>query len=376
MKRYLEDWVRADLKDKMVFVGGPRQVGKTTMALQILRTEDTEHPAYLNWDVHGVKSQLLRGELPSDESLLVFDEIHKFKNWRNLLKGIYDRYKNKKEILVTGSARLDYFRRGGDSLMGRYHYYRMHPLSLFELNSNPSKDDCEQLLNFGGFPEPFFRADLRNWKLWQNERVSRVIQEDLVSLERVNELSQLSLLAEILPTKVGNLLSLNNLRDDLSVSYQTASRWVEILDNLYYSYRIPPFGFAKLRTAKKEKKLYLWDWSSVPDPAARFENLIASNLLKFCHAKNDHDGEKYELFFLRSPLGKEIDFLVCDRRKPLFGVECKMGEREVSPSIKYFAERMNIPRFFQVHSGSKHVEVIDYRTEILPITKFAQWLGI
>ncbi|MBI1860727.1 MAG: ATP-binding protein [Deltaproteobacteria bacterium] len=360
----------------MVFVGGPRQVGKTTLAFQLLGNADPEQSAYFNWDIHGTKTRILNHELPVDQKLLVFDEIHKYRQWRNFLKGLFDQYKSKKEILVTGSARLDVFRRGGDALTGRYHYYRFHPLSLCEISQQPKSSDLDHLLKFGGFPEPFLKGEERAWKVWQNERVTRVVQEDLISLERVNELSQLSLLAEILPIRVGSLLSLNNLRTELKVSYEAVARWIEIFDNLYYSFRISPFGFAPLRTAKKEKKLYLWDWSSVPNESARVENFVASHLLKYCHARYDHFGERLELLFLRSPIGKEIDFLVCDRKKPVFAVECKSGDREVSSSIKYFAPRMPIPRFFQVHLGKKHVEVKDYRTEIIPMTQFGKWLGV
>jgi uncharacterized protein len=170
--------------------------------------------------------------------MLILDEVHKYKRWRNLVKGFYDRYKSRTQFLVTGSARLDHYRRGGDSLQGRYHYYRLHPLSLYELNDNPRPSDLGTLLRFGGFPEPFVKQETRHWKRWQRERTSRVIQEDLINLESVREISQLQLLAHMLPERVGCVLSIANLRQDLSVAFETADKWVGIFENLYYCFSV------------------------------------------------------------------------------------------------------------------------------------------
>lgn len=371
VKRYLEDAIRRDLREKMVFLGGPRQVGKTTVAFHLLGNADESHPAYLNWDSPTAKPMILKGELPSDERRVVLDEIHKYKGWRNLVKGFYDQYKSRREFLVTGSARLDFYRRGGDSLQGRYHYYRLHPLSWNELGKDASGDDLRQLMTYGGFPEPFLKASQTHYKRWRQERLVRVIQEDLINLEQVKELSQLDLLVHLLPGRVGSILSLNNLKQDLQVAFETVERWVLILENLYYCYRISPYGLPPLRTAKKEKKLYLWDWSQCEDAGARFENLVASHLLKMCHWMQDSKGDEVQLMFIRDAQKREIDFVVVRNRKPLFGVECKAGESSLSPHIRYFAERSSIPRFFQVHLGKKDVEIAKHRVRILPFSRFA-----
>jgi len=249
MQRYLKKSIIEDLKRKMVFVGGPRQVGKTIMSLDILGG-DEQHPAYFNWDYADDKRLLLQGGLPSGQKLVILDEIHKYKNWRNFVKGLYVKNKSQVSFLVTGSARLDYYRKGGDSLRGRYHYYRLHPLSLYELNSNPNKNDLQALLQFGGFPEPFFAQSERDWKRWQRERISRVIHEDLVSLEHVKEVSQLDLLAVLLQDRVASLLSINSLREDLVASHEAVSRWVQILENLYYCFRIRPYAAKKIKALK------------------------------------------------------------------------------------------------------------------------------
>ena len=377
MERYSKGSIAGDLEEKMVFLGGPRQVGKTTLALSLLDPPSESHPAYLTWDDPTTRKLLREGALPAEQPLILLDEIHKFRGWRNLVKGLYDRNKSQRRFLITGSARLDHYRRGGDSLQGRFHYHRLHPLSLHEIAPDlKSGSDLAQLLEFGGFPEPFLKANSRHWKRWQRERLGRVIQEDLINLEHVREVSQIDLLASILPERVGSPLSVNNLRQDLSVAFETADRWVTILENLYYCFRIQPHGLPKLRAATKERKLYMWDWSLCENPAARFENLVASHLLKYCHWIEDTEGDAMELRFLRDSAGREIDFVVVKNKKPLFGVECKLGEQSMSRNVRYFAQCTNIPRFFQVHSGSTDVEVSASRARILPFHKFAEFLGI
>ena len=376
MKRYLQEFIRKDLEEKMVFLGGPRQVGKTTLALSLLENGDEQHPAYLNWDDLQTRRMLMDGALPSDEPLVLLDEVHKYKGWRNLVKGFYDTNKSSRQFLITGSARLDHYRRGGDSLQGRYHYHRLHPLSFHELGEGAGKEGLDTLLRFGGFPEPFLKANTRHWKRWQRERQSRVVHEDLINLEQVKEVSQLNLLADILPARVGAPLSINNLRSDLSVAFETAERWVTILENLYFCFRIEPFGIPRLRAAKKEKKLYMWDWSLCADEAARFENLVASNLLKFCHREEDQEGDRMELKFIRDSQRREIDFVVVRNGRPEFAVECKSGDRKLARNIRYFSERTSIPVFYQVHRGQSDLEHGSARGRILPWTKFSEILGV
>ena len=376
MNRYLEKTVREDLFEKMVFLGGPRQVGKTTLALNLLEKGNERHPAYLNWDALESRRMLMEGALPTDEPLVILDEVHKYKDWRNLVKGFYDTNKPSRRFLITGSARLDHYRRGGDSLQGRYHYHRLHPLSLHELGEGAGVEEFDTLFRFGGFPEPYLKANTRQWRRWQRERQSRVIQEDLINLEQVKEVSQLNLLADILPARVGAPLSINNLRGDLSVAFETAERWVTILENLYYCFRIEPFGLPRLRAAKKEKKLYMWDWSMCPREGVRFENLTASNLLKYCHRLEDREGDQMELKFIRDSQKREIDFVVVRNGRPEFAVECKSGDRKLSRNIRYFSERTAIPKFYQVHRGETDQENASVRARILPFAAFSQILGV
>lgn len=370
MKRYLYPIIKDDLEKKMVILGGPRQVGKTTLSLQILGQANENHPAYLNWDYPENRKDLIAGILPANQDLIILDEIHKYSEWRNLIKGLYDKNKAHNKFLITGSARLDFYRRGGDSLIGRYYFYRLHPLSLFEISKSPTKKELEKLLKFGGFPEMYLEADERNLKKWQRVRVSRVIKDDLLSLEQVKEVSQIELLSTLLIDRVGSLLSLNSLREDLNCSHEAVSRWVQILENVYYCYRISPYGNSKIKSLKKEQKLYLWDWSVIKNEGIRFENLVASNLLKYCHFHEDVEGDEMELRFLRDKEKREVDFVILKNGKPLFAVECKTGAEKLGKHISYFSERTDIPIFYQVHKGDRWVKHTDVRAEIIPYINF------
>ena len=374
MNRYLYPHIKKDLSEKMVFIGGPRQVGKTTLSLQFLESGNEKHPAYLNWDSPVIKKELLAGQLPTEQKLIILDEIHKYKDWKSLIKGFYDLNKSDAQFLVTESARLDYFRKGGDSLQGRYHYYRLHPLTLDEISPEYSASQVPNLLRFGGFPEPQIKSNETHWKRWERERAKRVIFEDLVSLENVRNVSQVELLASLLPNRIGSLLSINNLSTDLQVAFETAEKWVSMLENLYVCFRISPWTSSKLRSLKKEKKVYMWDWSVCLDESARYENMVASHLFKFCNLWEDARGEEMALQFLRNAQGKEIDFVVVKNEKTWFAVECKTDDRQLSKQISYYSERTNIPYFFQVHLGSKDYEIKKHRARVLPFNKLCQWL--
>lgn len=373
-QRYIKNHIANDLKDRMVFIGGPRQVGKTTLSLTFLQNPVESHPAYLNWDNLSIRSSLLKGELPPNEKQIIIDEIHKFARWRNLVKGFYDTNKSEISFIITGSARLDYYSKGGDSLQGRYHYYRLHPFSLTELNPNPDRKDFETLLKFGGFPEPLLKAEEKFWRRWQKERLQRVIYEDIRDLENIKEISLLELLAQELPNRVGSPLSVKNIKERLQVAHETAERWLTIFERMYYCFRISPYGPSKVRAVKKEQKLYLWDWSLLPDNGPRFENFIASHLLKYCNFIEDTQGFSMELRFLRDTDKREVDFVVLKEGIPKFAVECKTGEKSINPAIFYFKERTSIPVFYQVHQGTKDFKKNGVR--VLPVEAFCKELKL
>ena len=375
--RYLKDRIEADLSDRMVFVGGPRQVGKTTLAISLLEQGQSESsPAYLNWDVLADREDILAGRLPSGQSRVIFDEIHKYAQWRNLMKGLFDKNRTSISFIVTGSARLDYYRKGGDSLQGRYHYYRLHPFTVMECEQAPDDALVEQLLRFGGFPEPFLKGEARFHRRWMREHSARVIYEDLRDLENVREISMLDLLLSHLPACVGSPLSVNSLGKLLQVAYETVERWLAIFERLYLCYRIPPFGAKRIRAVRKEKKLYFWDWSRIEDPGARFENMVAGHLLKYCHFLEDTEGYGMELRFIRDTDKREVDFVVLRDGRAEFAVECKSGERRASPACAYFRARTDIPLFYQVHLGTKDFGNAATLTRVLPFATFCREVGI
>jgi uncharacterized protein len=333
MKRYLEAQVRADLARKMVFVGGPRQVGKTTLARQIL--EDDR--GYLNWDLPEHREAILKRELPPSR-ILAFDEFHEYRTWRNYLKGLHDRPGRTQQILVTGSARLDYYRFGGDSLHGRYHYLRLHPLSVAELGLEGTSD-LDALLARGGFPEPFLAGSEIDAKRWSREYRTRLVREDVTTLETVRDLGNLELLVLRLPELVGSPLSINALREDLQTSHRTVSNWLDILERLYAIFRLSPFGAPRLRAVKKERKHYHYDWALIPERPARFENLVASHLLKWVHHQVDTAGRDLELRYFRDVDGREVDFVVTEARRPILFVESKWADAPVDKAIRYLKIR-------------------------------------
>ena len=207
------------------------------------------------------------------------------------------------------------------------------------------------------------------------QRVSKLVRIDLRDLENVSDLDKVELLAETLPSRVGSPLSYKSLAEDLEVSDKTVKRWVQILDSLYYCFLIPPLGSSKIKAIKKSQKLYLWDWSQIEDPAFRFENMVASHLLKLCEYWQDVLGYKSELRYIRDEKGKEVDFVVLRNRKPLFAVECKLTDTDIDPSLVQFKSKLDIPKWYQVHMGTK-TRIIEPDFMILPFEKLCEELSL
>ncbi len=372
-KRLSFDLIKKDLKKKMVFIGGPRQVGKTTLAQSFLGHYKDGHKAYYNWDHAPARQAIQKDQWSKEEPLVIFDEIHKRKGWQNLVKGIWDTWKNTIQFIITGSARLDHYRKGGDSLLGRYHYYRIHPYTLPELGI--SSENLKLILKFGGFPEPLIEKNETEHRRWHQQRLSKLVRIDVRDLENISDLDKLEQLADTLQSRVGSLFSFKSFAEDLETSDKTIKRWVQILDSIYFCYSISPFGSSKIKALKKTQKLYMWDWSQVEDPAARFENLVASHLLKLCHYWQDALGHKTELRYIRDETGKECDFVVIKDKKPLFAVECKLNSTDVSPSIIHLRSKLDIPMWYQVNLNEKSKTVApDFK--ILPFEKFCAEVGL
>lgn len=345
--RYLVPQLRLDLKRKMVFVAGPRQVGKTTLA----RSLPGADAGYLNWDVAEHRERILRRELPA-APLWIFDEIHKYRQWRNYLKGLYDNRGAKQQILVTGSGRLDLYRFGGDSLQGRYHLLRLHPFSATELRIKSEKHLLD-LLKLGGFPEPWLAGSETEARRWSREYRTRLIREDVTTLERIQDLGQLELMIMRLPELVGSPLSINALREDLQISHKTAAAWLEALERLYAIFRLAPFGAPRIRAVKKEQKHYHFDWTLVPENPARFENLVACHLLKWVHYQQDTEGLDMELRYFRDTDGREVDFVITERRQPKLMVECKWGDAEIDKGLRYLKAKFPKVEAWQISAAGQ-----------------------
>ncbi len=341
-QRYITAQVEQDLARKMVFLAGPRQVGKTTLACGLPDAD----AGYLNWDLAEHRELILRRELPATP-LWVFDEIHKYREWRNYLKGLYDNKQLEQRILVTGSGRLEVYRFGGDSLQGRYHLLRLHPFSVAELAIDTSAQFLD-LLKLGGFPEPWLSGNEVQARRWSREYRTRLVQEEVTSLEAIQNLGQLEMMMLTLPERVASPLSINALREDLQVSHKTAASWLNVLERLYAIFRLAPIGSPRIRAVKKEQKHYHFDWSVVPDEARRFENLVACHLLKWVHFQQDTQGLDYELRYFRDRDGREVDFVIAERGTPMMLVECKWSDAGIDKSLKYLKARFPEVQAWQI----------------------------
>lgn len=372
MKRIYASIIREHFErhEQMVFLIGPRQAGKTTVGL--MAKELTNQFAYLNWDnldhrkiiIEGVRSvadfaglDKLTREVP----IILFDEIHKYGKWKTFLKGFFDTYKGKVKIIVTGSSRLDIYKKGGDSLMGRYFPYRLHQLSLAELGrvdlsekeiNEPFKSkshDFERLLNNGGFPEPFLKNDSKFLNRWKTLRQEQLFREDIRDLSRIQELGQIELLAEILKHQAGQLTNYSSLANKINVSSDTIRRWIKTLQSFFYCFTVQPWSKNIPRSLIKEPKTYLWDWVNVDEEGARVENLVASHLLKAVHYWTDSGLGQYGLWFIRDKEKREVDFLVSRDKKPWFLVEVKLSSKGgISKNLTFFRDRIKARHAFHV----------------------------
>lgn len=346
--RYITSAIRLDLQKKMVFIGGPRQVGKTTLARHLLA--DAGRGRYFNWDYDEDRRALLQKRWSVEDALLVFDELHKYPRWKAWVKGLYDVAGKVHRILVTGSARLDVYRQGGDSLMGRYHYWRLHPFTLDEIPAGIDMGEAfQRLMTVGGFPEPFLTNDLRESRRWRKERFDRVLQEDIRDLESIKNIQQLRLLLDLLRTRVGGMVVLSNLAGDIQVAPQTAKAWLEALERMYVLFRVSPYSRNIARALVKPPKVYFFDNGDVTDEEGpRFENLIAATLLKRLHYLEDYGGHRCELRYIRDKEGREVDFAILKDDVLEELVEVKYSDEELSPALRYYNERLRPARATQI----------------------------
>lgn len=359
--------------NKMAFVSGPRQVGKTTLAGQIQKT--FSQSLYFNWDIITDQKRLLKDPYfferenrnPRQPFLVIFDEIHKYARWKNYLKGAYDKHNKDFRFIITGSGRLDLFKKGGDSLLGRYMGLPLFPLSVGELSgslvswsefkirlSDPpaaqagARQAYRSLLEFSGFPEPFLRADAAFYNMWFQERKSLLIREDIRNASGIREISLLEMLSHVIPEKVGAPLSINSLREDVGVAFESARDWLLLLEQFFYMLRIPPFAGSLRRSLKKETKAYLYDWVEVPRGGFRFENMVALHLYKAVETWRALGAGDIGLYYVRDKEKREVDFLITEKRTPFCLIECKSDDEAFSPALAYFQKKLSVPTGVQL----------------------------
>ncbi|MCC6739564.1 MAG: ATP-binding protein [Planctomycetia bacterium] len=348
----------------MAFLSGPRQVGKTTTCRSL-----AGH--YLNWDDPDDRRLIVEGSgavarrLGLDRagkgtSVVVFDELHKHRKWRDFLKGLFDIYGEAARFLVTGSSRLDVFRRAGDSLMGRYCPYRMHPLSVGELLHPTAPRDLlappaelpegefRALLDHGGFPDPLVKRDPRVTRSWRRQRRDLVLRMDSRDFTNISDIARLEVLGDILAERSATQLVFARLASDLSVAIDTARRWVDALASLHYGFLLRPWSKSIAKSLRKEPKWYLRDWSGIANPGARAETFVAAHLLKAVEGWTDLGFGDFELRYLRDKQKREVDFVVIRDGKPWMLVEAKAGDGPLSPALEYFQAATKAPHAFQV----------------------------
>ncbi|MBK7058765.1 MAG: ATP-binding protein [Leptospiraceae bacterium] len=369
MDRLIFQPILEDLKSKMVFIGGPRQCGKTFLAKEVLKAFHSEKN-YFNWDSPDDRKIILAQKW-GKERLIALDEIHKYPKWKNFVKGIYDTQRENHNFLITGSARLDLYKRGGDSMFGRYHYWRLHPFTLSELPQKISVEEAfKRLMKVGGFPEPFLDASEQTARRWRKERFDLILREDIRDLERVNEIQNISLLVDLLKTRVGSLIVVSNLANDLQVASNTVKRWIEILERMYLIFVVRPYTDKLSRAISKPFKIYFYDNADVEgDEGAIFENLVATHLLKKIQFTEDSEGYRQQLYFIRDKEGREVDFAITKDKKLEFLIEAKWSEEEVSKNLTYYSEKLNPMRSIQLVANLKR-EYKKNKTEVLSAKDF------
>ncbi len=378
---------------QMAFVSGPRQVGKTTTCRR-------EGDLDLNWDIVEDQRRIVRGPAAVAGSLeldrararppvLVFDELHKYPKWKQFLKGFFDGYGDKAKVIVTGSSRLDLYRRGGDSLMGRYFIYRMHPFSVGEIartsvpavpihRASPiAAGDWAALWTHGGFPEPYLRRSDSFTRRWRSLRLKQLTKEDLREVTMLQDLGSMDVLVQILAERSAQQLTYAGLAQDTTIAGDTAKRWVGLLEQMHYGFRVAPWFKSVANSLRKEPKWFLRDWSGVVDEGARAETFVGCHLLKAVEGWTDLGLGAFELRYLRTKLRKEVDFLVVKDNKPWFLVEVKLSERTLSPSLREFQNQLGARHAFQVVVDLPYEEVdcFSYRNPtVVPARTFLSQL--
>lgn len=357
--------------NKMVLLAGPRQVGKTTLGHMVLNNE-SYNEIYLNWDNRN-KQKLITGGFgdilqsfasnalseQDKVNVVYFDELHKYKKWKSLLRGYQSELTQDSRIIVTGSARMEAYKKGGESLKGISFLYHVFPVSVAEIINQipksiginePNEIDQQQwesLLRFGGFPDPYLHSSQAFYNRWAKDRDYQLFHEDLREIDKSIDVKNIKNLSELLKHRVKSPVDYNKLANHLDVGESDVRRWISQLENLYYCFSIQPWYKQPSKSVRRNPKIYLWDWSELSDKGARYENLVAVHLKKAIEFWNDNGGH-YDLFYLRND-EKELDFLVTRDDLPWLAVEVKSSRENIDNAFNSFAQYLkDVPHVLQV----------------------------
>lgn len=370
MERYLKKAILADLLKKIIIVTGPRQVGKTTLTKSLLGDCD-----YYNYDNPQDRKKIHRGDLDFNSRPLILDELHKMRLWKRWLKGYFDTRTFIHPILVTGSAKIDTYRKVGDSMAGRYFQFRLFPLDVKELwqisKTDPEKS-LQALLVLSGFPEPYLAGKVSEYKRWRSTHTDIILRQDLLGAEAVKNIHSIELLIELMADRVGSLISYNSLREDLLTDDKTVKRWFEALENSYVLFKVTPYSKKINRAVSKAPKYYFFDIPRANSEGARFENLVALAIVKEIHYRKDVLGEEYSLHYLRNKNKNEVDFLICCEKRPLLMIETKLSANNLDNSFHIFEKGLGaLPKIILVQNLDRSFTQKDGAR----VTKASEWLA-
>lgn len=398
---YTDLWESLSSEKQMIFLSGPRQVGKTTLAKFIAKSYSNKY--YFNWDIISNKKLLIKdpaffqhiNRVDSTKPIVILDEIHKYRQWKNYLKGIYDEFKDEYVFLVSGSGRLDTYQKGGDSLAGRYFKFRLFPFTIAELSrenrdfkefmDNPlkgfdinKKESTKKIWNAlfatGGFPEPFVKGTKAFLTKWSLNYYHQIVREDIRNISDIRKINSVDLLFSLLPPKVGSPLSINNLAQDIQTAFDSVKSWLALFESFYLIFRIPPWTRKISRAILKEKKLYLFNYTEIQDKGNMFENMIALELFRAISNWNDYGFGRFTLHFIRNKEKGEVDFLIADNNNPVVLVEAKFSDEAVSKNLLRFQNDLGVPAVQLVNSENTYRYFKNGKNNILVITAH-QWLS-
>ena len=399
-KLYLEVWDELAQEKSMVFMVGPRQAGKTTLA-QIISKSFTNN-LYFNWDIPGHRTKLFANpnffedviRKDATKSLIIFDEIHKFKDWKNYLKGVYDQFHERYQFLVSGSGRLDVYQKGGDSLAGRYYLFHLWPFTIAELGernleieeflrdplkihiskNEELKEKWNRLSELSGFPEPFLVNKKASYRRWSNTYSDQLIREDIRDLTAVKSIREMETLYYLLPSKIGSPLSIPSLASDLRVTYNSIRNWLSVFELFFLVFSVYPWTKKISRAIQKERKIYLWDTPRIEDESRRFENMVAVELWRGVTQWNDLGFGKFSLHFIRNKEKQEVDFLIANGGKPFLLVEAKISGSQPSTALKKFQTALHIPAV-QLLLELEGYKLVSNNGQNILIAPAYQWLS-